>query len=200
VSTALDVMAEEGLTAVSFRSVSSRLGVNPMALYTYVRDKDELLACMYNRAVQDLPLDEMSTESPVDQIVGYYVAARRMLFRNADLYRLVPRGVVPHMPVDNAERLCRLLSSLGLDAHGVAALQSTLLQFTIGNALYWHALAPAGVATEEASAATAAIAELDPDTYPHLRAMSNVMAAYDVEAEFTAALRGIIEKTIEETL
>ncbi|MFN2539718.1 MAG: TetR/AcrR family transcriptional regulator, partial [Mycobacteriales bacterium] len=139
VTAALDVMAGEGLAAVSFRSVGSRLGVNPMALYSYIRGKDELLAAMYDQVSREaqLPLSDAPAQ---DQIVDYYVRARRMYERYSDLWALTRRADLPGLDVDTAERLCALLAGLGLTARQAAELQTTLLELTIGSALLWSSL------------------------------------------------------------
>ena len=56
-------MADEaGIEAVSLRQLAPRLGVTPMALYHYVRDKDELLDLMADRLVSEIQAsDEMSS-------------------------------------------------------------------------------------------------------------------------------------------
>jgi AcrR family transcriptional regulator len=135
VDAALAVMREQGLDAVSFRSVSSRLGVNPMALYTYVASKDELLAGMYDAVLEQLELRE-SDAPPVDQLVAYYVRARRLLLENADLYRLVRPASVPFGGWAIVDRLAELFAELGLDELRSGEAQRYLLQLTYGSALY----------------------------------------------------------------
>ena len=42
VRTALELMEGKGTDALSLRGVAAELGVGPMALYTYFRNKDDL--------------------------------------------------------------------------------------------------------------------------------------------------------------
>jgi AcrR family transcriptional regulator len=50
-----------GMEAISLRQLAARLGVTPMALYHYVRDKDELLDLMADRLVSEVQAsDELS--------------------------------------------------------------------------------------------------------------------------------------------
>ena len=44
IDTALQIMDDEGLDAVSMRRVGRELGVEAMSLYHHVRDKDALIA------------------------------------------------------------------------------------------------------------------------------------------------------------
>jgi len=193
VSAALEVMAEDGLGAVSFRSVGRRLGVNPMALYTYVRDKDELLARMYDAVCADISLDLVSDAPAVDQLVDYYVAARDVLLRNVELYRLVRRPDLPGLDLHTAERLCALLGRLGLDPAGVAAVQIRLLQYTIGNALTTASLRAAGDGAGIADWAGQLADRVDADEHPQLRSTAEAMRSYDEHAEFVAGIRSMLE-------
>lgn len=189
VEAALAVMAEDGLNAVSFRSVASRLAVNPMALYTYVRDKDELLAGMFDKVSGEITLTRDSRAPVVDQLVAYYVSARRVLLHNAELYRLVRRADLPGMDFRTAEQLCELLARLGLEPAQVAAVQAMLLQYTIGNALYSRSAGTEGLY----ATVITAVRELDTADYPHLRATYESSAAVDPEKAFVTGLRLIVE-------
>ncbi|NUR89300.1 MAG: TetR/AcrR family transcriptional regulator [Nonomuraea sp.] len=55
VEAAVSVADEQGMAALSMRSVGERLGRTGMALYTYVPGKDELLDLMYDHVLGELP-------------------------------------------------------------------------------------------------------------------------------------------------
>lgn len=194
---ALEIMSDEGLDAVSFRSVSKRLGVNPMALYTYVKNKDELLAGMFDTVVQQL---EMSLGDPgvpaEDQLIEYFVAARRMIIENADLYRIARPVGVPGADWDMIERIYSLFAAVGLPPAALVETQLTLIQYTIGNALFWASLGPAGLAPLMQSGGDA-IAELDPQSYPHLcNTFRTDAESVDPETTFAATVRSIIRTAV----
>jgi AcrR family transcriptional regulator len=54
VSAAIEIFREEGLDAVSMRSVSSRLGVSPVPLYSRVGNKEALVDAIADRLLADL--------------------------------------------------------------------------------------------------------------------------------------------------
>lgn len=56
----LELADEQGLAALSMRSVASRLRVSPMALYRYVGDKQGLLDGIVEQLLVELPLPEPS--------------------------------------------------------------------------------------------------------------------------------------------
>jgi TetR/AcrR family tetracycline transcriptional repressor len=60
VTAAVEIFLESGLDAVSMRSVSSRLGVSPVPLYSRIGDKEALLDAIADRLFVDLapPSDE----------------------------------------------------------------------------------------------------------------------------------------------
>ena len=54
VTTAVEIFQESGLDAVSMRSVSARLGVSPVPLYSRIGNKDALLDAIADRLLADL--------------------------------------------------------------------------------------------------------------------------------------------------
>jgi AcrR family transcriptional regulator len=54
VTAAVDIFEESGLDAVSMRSVSTRLGVSPVPLYSRVGNKDALVDAIADRLLTDL--------------------------------------------------------------------------------------------------------------------------------------------------
>src|ERR1700744_5957908 len=67
VSTALELVDEQGIGAATMRAVSSRLGVRSMSLYRYVQDRDELFDAVVERIVNELADDPEVQLSPVDR-------------------------------------------------------------------------------------------------------------------------------------
>jgi DNA-binding transcriptional regulator YhcF (GntR family) len=63
VAVAVSVADTEGLAAVSMRRVASDLGVATMALYRYVRDKDDLVLQMMDLAMAGLEPPDLPAES-----------------------------------------------------------------------------------------------------------------------------------------
>ncbi len=58
IRTALRLMDQEGLEAVSMRRVARELGVEPMSLYHHVRDKEDLLGGVIEAAMAEFPYPE----------------------------------------------------------------------------------------------------------------------------------------------
>ena len=54
VGAAVEILREQGLDAVSMRSVSARLGVSPVPVYSRIGNKDALLDAVADRLLRDL--------------------------------------------------------------------------------------------------------------------------------------------------
>ena len=59
---ALAIADEDGLDAVSMRSVAARVGVSPMALYPYVGSKAALLDGLVGRLLAELAVDQATAD------------------------------------------------------------------------------------------------------------------------------------------
>lgn len=100
VRTALRLVDEKGLAALTMRALATELTVSPMALYNHVRDKDELVDLMV-----DLMLGEVDTSATegdwlarIRAVVRSYhqaFAAHRQLARVfSDRIRIGPHGLL----------------------------------------------------------------------------------------------------------
>ena len=66
IEAAIDILREEGLDAVSMRSVGARLGVSPVPLYSRIGNKESLLNAVAARLLADLaPTADDGEEWPV---------------------------------------------------------------------------------------------------------------------------------------
>jgi AcrR family transcriptional regulator len=69
---AIDLIDEQGLDALTMRNLSDRLDVVPMALYRHVRNKDDLMEGVLDRAVAgvDLPPDGLGWRDGLAALAG----------------------------------------------------------------------------------------------------------------------------------
>jgi len=87
VDTALELMQESGLDALSTRRLAERLGVKSPALYWHVRNKDELLGLVADAicAQMMLPTNSLPFRERLEKIAWEY---RRVLIAHRDAPRL----------------------------------------------------------------------------------------------------------------
>jgi len=133
VDAAVRVADEGGLDALSMRKVGSELGVAAMALYRYVRTKDELIDAMIDRVLGDDP-----AEGPV--VCGWQAAladeAARL--RHAALSHPWVVGLLLGRPsfglnfLRHVERAMASVDGLGLTIDHMVDLTDTVRAFTVG--------------------------------------------------------------------
>jgi AcrR family transcriptional regulator len=124
VTAAVEIFEESGLDAVSMRSVSARLGVSPVPLYSRIGNKEALLDAIADRLLADLapPTNE---DEPWDQYAARWARelrirsrrvrdSRLLLWPGRDAYVDASRPLVDAMrrdgfAADAAVQACRLL-------------------------------------------------------------------------------------------
>jgi TetR/AcrR family tetracycline transcriptional repressor len=124
VSAAVEIFRESGLDAVSMRSVSTRLGVSPVPLYSRIGNKEALVDAIADRLLADLapPADD---GEPWEEYAARWSRQLRARLRQArdsrlilspgrDAYVAASRPLVEAMrrdglALDAAVQACRLL-------------------------------------------------------------------------------------------
>ncbi len=88
ITAAVEILQEWGLDAVSMRSVSSRLGVSPVPLYSRIGNKDALLDAIADRLLADLA-PPGNAEEPWDEYAMRWTRELRARLRGARDSRLI---------------------------------------------------------------------------------------------------------------
>jgi TetR/AcrR family tetracycline transcriptional repressor len=88
VSAAVDIFHESGLDAVSMRSVSTRLGVSPVPLYSRIGNKDALVDAIADRLLTDLA-PPTSEDEPWGEYAARCAQELRARLRQARDSRLI---------------------------------------------------------------------------------------------------------------
>jgi AcrR family transcriptional regulator len=79
VAAAVDIFLEQGLDAVSMRSVAARLGVSPAPLYSRVGNKDSLVDAIADHLLADLAPPHAEGESWMDYALRWAKELRHRL-------------------------------------------------------------------------------------------------------------------------
>lgn len=174
VQAAIAIADRDGLSAISMRSVAQAVGVSPMAIYTYVRSKNELLALMYDRVLGE--------GEPAPAGLSWREALEFMARGRWDLAQRHPwlLGLALHRPPLGPNLMARVEAVMGaLEGAGLTEIEKDLLVDVLHNYIE-GALNEAGEAreAEQRSGLTdeqwvaivepALQARLDPDRFPHL--------------------------------
>jgi AcrR family transcriptional regulator len=132
VRAALELMEAKGTDAFSLRGLAAELGVGPMALYTYFRNKDDLYDAVRDHLmalVPPVPADVDWT----DQVRAVCRGLRALMLQHPCLAQLLgSRPLSGHETARVAEGLLGVLRSAGFEAEAAARTHTTLFTYVLG--------------------------------------------------------------------
>lgn len=182
-----ELVGREGLDALSMRRLAQRLDVWPMSIYTYFRDKDELLDALADSAAEQLAVPAPSARASWrNQMRELLEEARRVMGGDAGgLAGRLPRAMLSPGLLRLSEAGLAILSQAGLDEREAASAWRALLSYTFGFAL---------TGVDGARPIRAAVAALPDDGYPALHAAAGALAeALSSDDEFRRGLDGLLD-------
>jgi AcrR family transcriptional regulator len=133
VDAALVILREQGLDAVSMRTVSAALGVSPVPLYRRVGNKDALLAAMVSRLLADVAPRVRKGEAWRGYARRWAVALLGALESTRDLRRLVGESREPF--VETTRPLVEVLRGAGFAPDEAVQATRLVVWTTAGHAL-----------------------------------------------------------------
>jgi len=185
---ARQVLIDDGLEGFTMRAVATRLGAGPMALYTHVASKEELLDHVLDELLGELDAAD-DPNRPWDEVV--VDAALRLLAHLRSHPWAVPALFSRPDPGRGATAAGELYLSAalrgGLTASEAVQLFTGLLALIYGAAGF---LAPvARPVAQDRAAVAAVIREATADAFPATAAVADELVDYGSDAQ----LRGIVE-------
>ena len=150
VAAALKLASDVGFETINIRAVASRLGCTPMALYRYVKGKDDLLGAMADSAIASVEIPPNPSDAAEDWVQWCVEAAIlfwRMMRRypGLDAYILM-RG--PVLPTSSAVRfstqMIEVLLAAGFSPPTAARIWQTAHTYLTGHAMLARSDRPAG--------------------------------------------------------
>ncbi len=192
--TAISVADERGVAAVTMREVASKLGVEAMALYNHVANKNDILDGMV-----DLVVDEFDLPSNVDDW------REAMRCRAVSAHQVFGRHPWAPLLIDSRESsgpsrlryfdwVLGTLMEAGFPNDGAARAISLLDSYIYGFGIQQLNVSAGGDASPEEKT-EAMLALVPAERYPHLhRMVSHAMqVGYDAEADFDFGLEVILD-------
>ena len=172
VEAALEVVAREGLDALSMRRLAQELDVWPMSVYRYFRDKEELLDAVVDGAAEEIALTAGSG-SWREQIRDLLHDARAALGQDpAGLRTRFTRAMLTPGALRLSEAGLRILQDAGFEPGEAARAWRALCGYAFGFTGFDDDASP----DEAARRARAALATLPADEYPALTAAADGFA------------------------
>lgn len=129
VDAAMAIAREQGLDAVSMRSVAAVCGVQAMSLYHHVRNKADLLALMAQRSLSQLPQPDPDL-APRPQLTQMVLAMHRMGIANPALLEALAATPYPGGPAnqDQTTQTSQAVQAVSLSMAALSGWVVELLQ------------------------------------------------------------------------
>lgn len=189
VDAALDLIAADGVGALTMRRLADALGVNPMTVYLRFENKDALLGAVVARRLADVapPRQDGSIE---DRLVQWALGVRRQLAGLGDLLpALRPDQHLGTTMLAGTEAGLALFAEAGLE--GAAAVDAF-------RSLFWQAVgfAALGGSLHAHAPALLAAAPVPADSHPHVAAARPHLDEFDPEALVERTTRALVRGLI----
>jgi AcrR family transcriptional regulator len=199
VTTAMGILAAEGIDAVSMRRIAAEFDTGPSSLYAHVTNKDELLQLMFDEMCALVPIPEIKPGEWKEQVKGLARASHQVMIEHNDLARAA-LATIPSGP--NALRVSEAMFTMLLDG-GVPAkvagwvLDRLFLYITADAYEYsiWGAQMRenATFITQLSEDLVAYFEQLPADTYPNLQKHGRAMVGGGPESRFEFGLDMLID-------
>jgi AcrR family transcriptional regulator len=174
---AVAMLDEAGTGRLTIRALAERLGVRPMALYTYFASKDDLLDAARDHILGALwahrgtERTDTAGDGEADWVGGLRSVGlglyRLLVAHPALIHLFATRPLAGHEAADATEEHLRVLREAGFDRTGAARAHLTLLQLALGAAT-WEVQLNRGRDARTRQRRRRALAAMPADRYPTL--------------------------------
>ena len=189
VSTALDLVDQHGVDALTMRALARALDADPMAVYRHVRDKEALLGALCDAVLAEL--DPFDLDQPWRSQVEHFAwQLRDALAARPSLAAVLARAPITPAALALTQRAVVLMTDQDVPLDVAVGGLATVFAYVIGYAVTEASLPDAAVDRDELR--RAALHHLgDPTTEPpHLDTALNLV---ETPADFGFGLELILE-------
>src|ERR1700761_2583498 len=188
--TAMRVLREEGLDAVTMRRLATELDTGPASLYVYIRNREELLNAMLDRVGTMVPLEEPDPSRWREQIHRMVDGVLRVM----EEHRGIARVAVANVPTGEnslrfADNLAGVLLAGGVSPRDAAWACDILPLITVASAVETATYQERGDEQVEVAGEIAEVfSTLSADRYPHLARYGDELVSGDGNERFRFAI------------
>jgi AcrR family transcriptional regulator len=197
VDAALAITRAEGFDAVTMRRIAAELDTGAASLYVYLRNRDELLQAMFDRAVDPLALVEPDPKRWREQVHDLLGGFLKTLETYPGLAGALPVGPpTSENSLAGAENLLAILLAGGIAAQDAAWACDILALIVTATATEADVRRVAEVGTDREDVVDRirdTLAGLPPERFPMLVAHVDEMTAGDSEDRFHFALDAFLD-------
>jgi AcrR family transcriptional regulator len=133
-ATALALVDDEGVDALSMRRLGRELGVEAMSLYSYVENKQDLVEGVVEQVFREMPLVQPGPDDWPERLRKHASTFRDVLLRHPNAVPLVAgRPLVTYGTMAFVESALVELQAYGLDLATADLVLGTIAAFVIGS-------------------------------------------------------------------
>ncbi|WP_245573851.1 TetR/AcrR family transcriptional regulator [Amycolatopsis nigrescens] len=194
VRTALDILAAEGIDAVSMRRVATALGTGPASLYAHVSNKTELHDLMFDQVLAGVPLPEPDPERWDTQVKELLGGQLEVMLAHPGIARVAWETMVPvgAHALGHFETLMKLLRAGGLSHRRAVFAADALALYTKAFAYEGSVWSSGEVDLEETRRRSEQtwqyMSALPPDAFPNMLAAGDLLNGETAAERFTFGL------------
>ena len=197
VATARRIIEEEGVAAVSMRRVAKEVGSTPMALYHYVRDKDELLMLTLSGVAATFPRPALPAD-PRQRLVDTSVHMHGVLAQLPWVLEILALGdLTDKGALWMAEEILESSIACGLTPEQAVRTYRTIWHFVYGNLVFTAAMARREAEPERRWNFPAILTDEDAKELPRLTELApqwNKLGEYEVREQLEAIIDGLLSR------
>jgi AcrR family transcriptional regulator len=184
VERALALADDEGIDAISMRRLGSLLGVEGMALYTHVSNKQDLLAAVGARLLDELELEPRPHDDWRGRIESVARAWADLRSRHPRSFPLVFHAGTHVLPL--TEEMMDALQTGGFRGEGGWLAYQTLIFFLDAPLLRWPPVAPGPIWQES-------VQRLDPAEARHFASLAPYASSYGWDDVYEHGLQLLLD-------
>jgi len=193
VDTALALIDDEGLDALTMPRLAERLGVGTMSLYRHVDDKDDLVRAVAEHVLSGVRVPDGAPDDWQGRVVGYLHALREQAFAHPALSRIfADRGLTVGPVFDQLEQAHTILCAAGFAPRDAVRTFYALLTYVFGFVMWELPRMHQQPAASYTAGWTDALDHLDPDAYPTLHALRDTLTTTASDDQFEYGLDHLI--------
>ncbi|WP_245617558.1 TetR/AcrR family transcriptional regulator [Amycolatopsis taiwanensis] len=194
VQTGLEILAKEGIDAVSMRRVAQALDTGPASLYAHVSNKDELDELMFDRILADIPLPKPDPARWRKQLKDLLHQQVQAMLAHPGIAKVAWRTMIPVGPnaLRHAEAQLALLRAGGLSLKQAAYAADALSMYVKAFAYEGNAWSSGEVSERETTERGRQMLEylrsLPPGTFDNLLEARGMFSGDNASERFVFAL------------
>jgi len=133
IETAAELIEADGLAALTMRRVAEECGVTTMALYRHVQTKEELIALIANRAIDQFQLPAVRSADWREELASVVTRMHEFLLEHPEFASIfASRPIDSVVAYEAIERILGALQQAGLDDDSIVASHDLLISFIRG--------------------------------------------------------------------